>query len=251
MTTTENSLEKLWKYWKGGKVRWWCHKRLVLLIDTFCCTTDLISILFLSRLSHKCTTIHKHHWRMFPTTKQSKILEFTQKANRRKVFRDGNFWFPSDFKRLHKETLKGKRVCFKRRADYVILIVYSHLNFNLLLFSRSSPYFSWFLWAFFFYFLLSVAFFQSLANWTQSCSTILDTIIIAHMLFAVWSHRNHIKWRKGEKIAASSREFAFRELFYDPGIGGREEWRKWEMQRMWRWLCLMCVWDKSDSHDAG
>lgn len=40
--------------------------------------------------------------------------------------------FPSDLEaRWHKETLKGMRVCFERRADYVILIVYSHLNFNL------------------------------------------------------------------------------------------------------------------------
>lgn len=64
-------------------------------------------------------------------------------------------------------------------------------------------------------FLLSVAFFQSLANWTQSCLTILDTIIIAHMLFAVWSHWNHIKTKKKN---------ASWELFYDSVRAGVPEY---------------------------
>lgn len=94
--------------------------------------------------------------------------------------------------------IKWKWVCFKRRADYVILIVWLTFEFQSFSVFGKTPSASYFygFTSIFECFLSSVAFFQSLANWTQSCSTILDIVIIAHMLFTVWTHRNRIKMEK-------------------------------------------------------
>lgn len=48
------------------------------------------------------------------------------------------FWFSRliSERRDIKRRRQSGRVCFERRVDYVILIVYSHLNFNLLPFRK-------------------------------------------------------------------------------------------------------------------
>lgn len=103
-------------------------------------------------------------------------------------------------------------ICFERRADYVILIVYPHLNFNLpfSLFFASSERRKNSSRAFILFVVILTRnlenfcqarhFSNRFDNWTQSCSTVPDTIITAHMLFAVWSPLKSYKKMKENPV---------------------------------------------------
>lgn len=151
-------------------------------------------------------------------------------------------WFPVWYLKANKETLKGKRVCFERRVDYVILIVYSHLNFNLIPFRKISPSnFSIFM-------VFTSAFLFSVERGIFPITCQLNPILFHHPQHH--HHRTHAVCRlipsKSHKMKEKSLPRlanAFRELFLRAqwcGGGG--------MQRM---IVSDVFGTKSDSHDAG